>query len=144
MELEVITRRPRGKAHPVPLLCVHGIVHGAWCWDEQFLPYFAKQGYYASAVSLRGHGKSPNDRALRLTRTTHYVQDVKQAADALEAETGRRPVIIGHSMGGLITQKYMEQYEAPAGVLLASVPTHGAILATLRTMAHQPLTFLKI
>ena len=44
MELEIISKRPRAKTHPTPLLFVHGAWHGAWCW-ENFLSYFAEHGY---------------------------------------------------------------------------------------------------
>lgn len=47
---------PRSKPSPVarpPLLCVHGSYHGAWCWAERFMPYFAARGYDVYAVSLR-------------------------------------------------------------------------------------------
>jgi pimeloyl-ACP methyl ester carboxylesterase len=35
------------------------------------------------------------------------------------------PVVIGHSMGGFVVQKYLETHQAPAGVLLASIPPRG-------------------
>ena len=44
MKLEVITREPETDARPTPVLFVHGMFHGAWCWDEHFLPYFAQHG----------------------------------------------------------------------------------------------------
>jgi hypothetical protein len=34
---ELIDRADGGEAHRVPLLFVHGIARGAWCWDEHFL-----------------------------------------------------------------------------------------------------------
>ena len=40
--LEIIVRQPEGRQQPHPLLFVHGAYSGAWCWDEYFLPYFAK------------------------------------------------------------------------------------------------------
>lgn len=142
MTLELIIREPAGTPCKTPLLCVHGILHGAWCYDEYFLPYFAQQGFVAGAVSLRGHGASPVDGSLRWTRHSHYVEDIEQAAQQMAHKYGARPVIIGHSMGGYLTQKYLEKYPAPGGVLLASVPTHGSVLATLRVFAWNPLRFL--
>ena len=56
MNLEVISKYPAGAARPTPLLFVHGAWHGAWCWDEHFLDFFAAHGYAAHALSLRGHG----------------------------------------------------------------------------------------
>jgi pimeloyl-ACP methyl ester carboxylesterase len=43
------------------------------------------------------------------------------------------PVIIGHSLGGFVVQKYLESHVAPAGVLVASTPPQGAAAAVLRT-----------
>jgi pimeloyl-ACP methyl ester carboxylesterase len=38
--------------------------HGAWCWDEHFLDFFAEHGFRAAAVSLRAHGKSATSQRL--------------------------------------------------------------------------------
>lgn len=60
MKLEVISHLPVGRAHPTPLLFVHGAYSGAWVWDQHFLPYFAKQGYQrmhcrcAATVRVKG------------------------------------------------------------------------------------------
>lgn len=56
--LEVIDKGSCSESHPVPLLFVHGGLHGAWCWEEYFLDFFADKGYRALAVSLRGHGNT--------------------------------------------------------------------------------------
>lgn len=144
MQLEVITRKPEGEMKATPLLFVHGILHGAWCWDEYFLPYFAERGYHASALSLRNHAGSEKVSGWRWLRIQDYVADVAQAAAEIEAETGKRPVVIGHSMGGLIVQKYLEKHNAPAGILLASCPVHGVWQTTFRTMFKQPIAFLSI
>ena len=61
VRLEVIDRGSTTDAHPVPLLFVHGAWHAAWCWEENFLGFFADRGYRALALSFRGHGGSPND-----------------------------------------------------------------------------------
>lgn len=143
MALEVITRRPDGEAHPTPILCVHGILHGAWCYDTFYLPYLAQQGFVASALSLRGHGNSPIEGSLRWASLNQYVEDVNTVATELAATYGRRPIIVGHSMGGIITQKYCERYEAPGAVLLASVPHYGVIFAVLRTIRHDVWAFLQ-
>lgn len=140
MTLELITRLPEGAPRPTPILFVHGAWHAAWCWDEFFLPYFAQHGYAAHALSLRGHGGSANRERLRWLRAADYVADVAQVAAQLPAP----PVIVGHSMGGYVTQKYLERQPAPAAVLLASVPTSGVLGATLRIAARHPLILLKV
>ncbi|MBI4631514.1 MAG: alpha/beta fold hydrolase [Chloroflexi bacterium] len=122
MQLELITRQPASNPRPTPLLFVHGAWHGAWCWAEYFLPYFAQHGYVSHALSLRGHGTSEGNTRWNLI--SDYVEDVKQVAQGLAAS----PVIIGHSMGGFTAQKYLETNPAPAAVLLASIPSFGMLV----------------
>ena len=138
--LEVIDKGCVSESHPVPLLFVHGAWHAAWCWDEHFLGFFADKGYRAVAVSLRGHGSSPTLKPLRTCSIADYVEDVSFVADNLS----RRPVVIGHSMGGLIAQKYLESHDAPAGVLMASIPPRGSLGSGLRWMRRHPVHFTKI
>lgn len=140
LQLEIITRTPPKNPRPTPLLFVHGAWHGAWCWAEYFLPYFAQQGYTSHALSLRGHGASTGHQHLRRTRVADYVTDVAQVISQLP----HPPVLVGHSMGGLIVQKYLETHSVPAAVLLASVPVRGALKATLRIALHHPWPFLKV
>ena len=136
--LEVLSRLPEGPARPVPLLFVHGAWHAAWCWEDNFLPFFAERGYAAHALSLRGHGASEGRERLRWLRVADYVADVAQIASGLPAA----PVVIGHSMGGFVVQKYLEQNRPRAAVLLAPLPSAGALGVTLRLAARHPLAFL--
>src|SRR5690606_1090224 len=119
--LERLSRLPEGAARGRPLLFVHGAYTGAWCWDEHFLPFFARHGYAAHAVSLSGHGGSEGRERLDRLRLADYVDDVARTVAELPAP----PVLIGHSMGGLIVQKYLEHADATAAALLCAVPPHG-------------------
>lgn len=124
-----------------PLLFVHGLCHGAWCWTEHFVPYFAEQGYEVRAIDLRGHGARRAGVRLRFVPLERYVDDVAEAV----AEAGRAPVLVGHSMGGAIVQKAVARGVPAAGlVLVASVPHSGAWGATARYAAAHPLRFLAI
>jgi pimeloyl-ACP methyl ester carboxylesterase len=127
--LEVIDKGSSSESRPVPLLFVHGGEHAAWCWDEHFLDFFAAEGYRALALSLRGHGMSSNSKPPRSCSIADYVQDVCSVA----AYVSQTPVMIGHSLGGFVLQKYLESHVAPAGVLVASTPPQGAAAAVLRT-----------
>jgi pimeloyl-ACP methyl ester carboxylesterase len=118
--LEIVRRAPAQPSTNPPLLFVHGVCHGAWCWDEYFLPYFAAQGWDAYALSLRGHAGSEGRDRLHQFGLQDYVDDVFHVASQLD----RKPVVIGHSMGGGITQLAMRRDpERLAGaVLFASMP----------------------
>jgi pimeloyl-ACP methyl ester carboxylesterase len=138
LKLEIISKYPHEKTHTAPLLFVHGAWHGAWCW-ENFLPYFAEQGYEVHALSLRGHGNSQGRDGIRWYSTSNYVADVTQVVKSLSPS----PILIGHSMGGYIVQKYLETHTAPAGVLLASIPTVGIIGMLLRMLKRHPASTLR-
>jgi pimeloyl-ACP methyl ester carboxylesterase len=120
--LEVIEKGQCTDRHPVPLLFVHGASHAAWCWEEHFLPYFADKGYLAVALSFRAHGRSSTSKPLRTCTIKDYADDVRTVANELATP----PVLIGHSVGGFVVQKYLESSAAPAAVLLASFPPGGA------------------
>ena len=138
--LEVIDKGCVSQSHPAPLLFIHGAWHAAWCWDEHFLSFFADKGYRALALSFRGHGNSPTAKPLRACSVADYVEDVSVVTDGLPT----RPVVIGHSMGGLIVQKYMESHDAPAGVLLTSMPPQGNLGSALRWIRRHPWHFTKM
>jgi pimeloyl-ACP methyl ester carboxylesterase len=140
MDLEVITRQPVTTPRHTPLLFIHGAWHGAWCWTEHFLDYFAARGYTSHALSLRGHGTSPGRDRLRWTSLSDYVADVAQVASQMPVP----PVVIGHSMGGAIVQKYLEVHKAPAAVLLASAPPAGIMASCLRIARRQPGPVIKV
>lgn len=139
MKLEVITRTPEDTVRPTQILFVHGMFHAAWSWDEYFLPYFAQHGYTAHALSLRGHGGSEGRARLRWTSVANYVADVVQVMADLPEST----VLVGHSMGGMVVQKYLQTHQAAGAVLLGSVSPRGMLPVTLRTIRHHPLAFLK-
>ena len=140
MKLEVISREPKEKRFETPLLFVHGTGHGAWCWDENFLPFFAKKGFSAHAVSLRGHGASEGGEKLKWTSVSDYVADVFQIASQMPTA----PVVIGHSLGGLVIAKYLEKHAAPAGILFAPSPSEGMFWSGLKLQMRNPLLFARV
>jgi pimeloyl-ACP methyl ester carboxylesterase len=116
-----------------PLLLVHG-----WtCFHGHFAPQF---GYFAPtrrvvSVDLRGHGVS--DVTGPFTIET-FVDDLVWLCGALEL---RRPVVVGHSMGGMIAVQMaatrpdvvraavaLDSPFAPAGALTGAI---GPLLAAL-------------
>ena len=115
-KLKLIKKTTPGNTHP-PIVFVHGICHGAWCW-ENYIEYFCGKGYDCYAFSLRGHwGSYPAWNAT----ISDYVSDLDQIISYIP---NKKPVVVGHSMGGAIVQKYLELYPDKLSgiVLLASVP----------------------
>jgi len=138
-DLEVLIHAPPAKMgskgrHETPLLFVHGAYTAAWCWKEHFLPYFAEQGYASYGLSLSGHGGSRGRKQLDSFGINDYVNDVAEVVAALE----RPPVLIGHSMGGFVVQKYLDKHAAPAAVLMCAVPPQGLMSAAFGLMFQKP------
>ena len=83
-----------GSPSAEPLVMLHG---GAWCWQEflSLIPSLAERGH-VYALDLRGNGRSgwvPN---------TYRLQDfVEDSAEFLSRLNGR-PILVGHSLGGVI------------------------------------------
>ncbi|HAY50350.1 alpha/beta hydrolase [Thalassospira sp.] len=134
-ELEIFRRSPTGKPKSKhPLVFVHGAFTGAWCWNEHFLNWFADKGFETVSFSLRGHGGSGGRQLRSLASIDDYVEDLEEVVDTL----GQTPVLIGHSMGGYIIQKYLEQHTAEAAILMASVPPEGLLASNAMMAMAQP------
>lgn len=140
MELEIISKYPGKNNHSTPILFVHGAFAGAWCWEEHFLPYFAAHGYEAHALSFRGHGKSEGSEDIWLHSLPDYLYDLSQVI--LDLKTC--PILVGHSMGGFLVQKYLESCKLPAAVLMGSVPPGGLFFPSLRMLWRYPHLCRKI
>ncbi len=139
-QLEVLSCEPKQRRFETPLLFVHGAFAGAWVWDEHFLPYFAAQGYSAHAISLRGHGGSEGHERIDWYSIHDYVDDVTEVIRDL----GAAPVLVGHSMGGFVVQKYLERHQVPAAVLMCSVPPQGLVAAQFSLLFEKPGLMLEI
>ncbi len=128
--------RPRG----APVLCLHGLFAGSWVY-ERVLPKIAERGYPAAALAFRGH--PPNEPLDSIGRTSiaAYCHDAFEAARVLE-----RPIVLGHSLGGLVAQLLAARNLVRAAVLVSSAPPRGisVISATmmLRMTRYLPALLL--
>lgn len=103
-------------------------VHNS-CWDE-WKSYFESKEYNciapawlhkdAPAKALRSRHPDAQVASIRLAELTeHYANVARQLPE--------KPILIGHSMGGLITQILVNRDLAAAGVGIHSVPPQGII-----------------
>ncbi len=137
---EILTVEPDEPTGRPPLLMVHGVAHGAWCFAEKWLPAAAARGFRASAVSLRGHGGSGGAARLGRATSRDYVHDIMQAI----TEMPEPPVLIGHSMGGLLSQLVAERYPLRGLVLLTPAPANGALGTLVHTLRVRPADALAL
>lgn len=136
--LEVVETLPDGPRVGAPLLLVHGAFGGAWMWSEHLAPHLARRGRSVVALSLRGHGRSEGGERLRETRLSDYLADVRRVLATLP----QTPVVVGHSLGGLIAQRLIGRERMAGLVLMASLPPDGLALVNARTAMTEPLVWL--
>ncbi len=115
------------------IIFVHGMCHGAWCWEEQYIPYFEKLGYNCIAFNLPGHETEGSTKSISFS-LSDYVQAVRAEVEKLNEP----PIIIGHSMGGMVLQYFLKNGSCKKAVLMSSVPPSGALLASLRVIFRYP------
>ena len=120
----VVAEAPVAAAPRPPVLFVHGMFGGAWQF-EAWQRLFAERGWTSYALDLRGHHASRAVADLGAVPLRDYVQDALAAAAFLDGRHGTKPIVIGHSMGGLVTQKVAEAGAALAAVLLCAAPPRG-------------------
>jgi pimeloyl-ACP methyl ester carboxylesterase len=103
------------------LLFVHGAFSSA-AHFEPWLGYFREAGYRGTSISLPGHGGAEPEALARLT-FADYVDAVTGAVRRCE----QPPVVVGHSMGGLLAMR--AAMEAPvAGLVVVNSPAPGGFL----------------
>ncbi len=53
-DLTIFVERPASPKGKPPVLLIHGMFLGAWCWDK-YQAQLAQSGYESHAMNLRGH-----------------------------------------------------------------------------------------
>ena len=101
------------------LLMIHGVGCGGEVWDVM-RPAFEAAGWTCHAPTLFEDRRTIGAPPASISDLTlgDYVQACADLCAKIEAETGEKPAVIGHSMGGLIAQKLVETGAAKAGVFL--------------------------
>ena len=119
------------------IVLVHGAWHGPWCW-EKVSRQLRSEGRRVIEVTLPGHER-PGAKGRIWTRMSSFIRAVGDAV----ADAGVPVVLVGHSMGGYVAQRYLEDNDAAAAVLVASVPPQGTLRANLRAIKQDPITMIR-
>lgn len=99
------------------LYFVHGLNGSPKDWGK-FTSFFKKKGFDCEVVPLK--------EGLNLHKT-HLVDFVEKVNDQISEED----IVIGHSMGGLIMQKVVEQKHLRAGIGICPAPPKGIFLKSV-------------
>lgn len=100
------------------------LIHGYGCGGDVWGPVAERlraEGYRVEAPTIRSAVRTVDGPKAGLAGLTlaDYVAEMSAFAQTLAKETGKKPIVIGHSMGGLIAQKIAEAGHAAAVVLFA-------------------------
>ncbi len=101
------------------------LIHGYGCAGDVWAPVAARlraEGYRVEAPTIRSAVRTVEGPRAGLAGLTlaDYVAEMSALAQSLAKETGEKPIVFGHSMGGLIAQKIAEAGHAAALVLFAT------------------------
>ena len=131
--IERIVYLPKKRRFDTPIVMQHGMWHGAWCW-ELWQELFAGWGWETHAHSLPGHAGSPTQRPIARCTLDYYLSFLKAEA----ARLPRRAILMGHSMGGALTQWYLKYVadDLPAAVLVAPWVSHSMFKDGLVTLVR--------
>ena len=107
---------------------IHGLFLNNQSWAE-WETFFKEKGYTTYAPTYPGHEGIPSELRKNAPDSLGYVT-FTQVVNKMEAfiETlPEKPIIVGHSMGGLVAQKLIEKDLAEAAIIISSAPPKGVI-----------------
>ncbi|MCJ7784404.1 MAG: alpha/beta hydrolase [Desulfobacterales bacterium] len=107
------------------IVMIHGMWGTGWYW-ENFKRFFEGKGYHCVVPTLRFHDMDPKglpDPRLGTTSLLGYAEDLEKLIRELHVT----PILMGHSMGGLLAQILGSRGLGKALVLLTPASPHGII-----------------
>ncbi len=109
------------------IVFVHGMYMTPLCW-EQWIGHFQARGYHCVApawpgrdkpvAALRKNHPDPQLGQLTFRAVLAHLANILQALD-------EKPILVGHSMGGLMVQLLLQRDLAAAAVAIDSAPPQG-------------------
>jgi pimeloyl-ACP methyl ester carboxylesterase len=125
-----------GSTRP-PLLMIHGAFCGAWAFNDFRSPFEHRYKVYAPTLRYHDCGRDA-PKELGRTSLLDYAADLEKLIAGLDD----KPVLVGHSMGGLLAQMLAARGLARACVLLAPSAPWGVLPSTMFEIASaQALLF---
>jgi pimeloyl-ACP methyl ester carboxylesterase len=110
------------------IVFIHGLFLNNQSWAE-WETFFKEKGYTTYAPAYLGHEGTPSELRKNAPDSLGYVTftDVVSKMEAFIETLQEKPIIVGHSMGGLVAQKLIEKDLAEAAVIISSAPPKGVI-----------------
>ena len=108
------------------IVFIHGLFMNNTAWDE-WKTYFEANGYTCYAPAHPKHNGNPTalranpPAGLETVQFQDWISNLESFIDSLP----EKPILIGHSFGGLTAQKLVESGRAEAAILISSAPPKG-------------------
>lgn len=118
-----------------PMFMIHGVGCGGEVWDRM-RGGFAAAGWSCDAPTLFPQFRTvgPPPEGLADLTLDDYFEAMGEKAREMTQAHGEKPVVIGHSMGGLIAQKLAEAGLVKAGIFLTPAQPEGCTVTDLRVL----------
>jgi pimeloyl-ACP methyl ester carboxylesterase len=126
-------------------------IHGLWIHGESWRPWielFRRKGYDAVAAKWPGEAETPE--ATRKTAAVMAGYGLHDVADFITGQLSlfeEKPVLVGHSIGGLLVQSLLSRGLGAAGIAIDAAPFKGVPdvpLSAIRTttpLLKNPLNY---
>jgi pimeloyl-ACP methyl ester carboxylesterase len=116
---------------PAPLPTPVVFIHGLWVHSSAWQPWidlFNESGYNASAPGWPGDGDTVEDTRANPDAVANVgVDEITDHYAKVIASLPAKPIVIGHSFGGLIVEKLLGEGHAAAGVAIDAAPIKGVL-----------------
>lgn len=118
----------KGNRNLKPIIFVHGAWCGNWVWEDLIKGFDAKS--YAFHFAELPYRSKAENRHVSEANFSLYRQAVMEVARDVEAKYGEKPIMIGHSLGGMIVQSLASLGVVERAVLIAPASPGGVFQIT--------------
>src|SRR5262245_23313834 len=117
-----------------PIVLIHGLFMSPHSW-QGWIDRYAAQGYTVHAPAWPGVSELDEERDPAKTPPSIGIKEIADHYDEFIRRMGGAPIIMGHSIGGLVTQILLDRGLGDSGVAIHPAQPKGVLrlpLAALR------------